>query len=164
MISFLLLTMVAFHGYSQEPTIELEDVIINSLNPDYLKKVQDEMTPPEVARLQLKAANYDVRKHPEFSKDVETDVFEMAFRNSKGAIHAFYDNHGKIESAFERFNDVILPREMLMDILKSYKYYNMVGNLYVSSYDKKQGNPIRSYRIDLKNGANKKTVKIIPPK
>ncbi|MDX1470752.1 MAG: hypothetical protein R3213_04595 [Flavobacteriaceae bacterium] len=168
LISILALTMVTFLGYSQdldkdENTIELEDVVM-SLNRDYLVLVQDAMTPPEVARLQLKAANYDVRKHPEFSEDVETDVFEMAFRNSKGAIHAFYDNQGKIESAFERFHDVVLPREVLLEILNSYKGYNMVSNLYVSSYDQKKDNLNRSYKIDLENGINKRTVKIDPPK
>ena len=88
----------------------------------------------------------------------------MAFRNSKGSIHVFYDNQGKIESAFERFRDVVLPIKVLVEILEAHKDWDLVGNLYVSSYDKKSDNLIRSYKIDLQRGLDRRTVKVNPHK
>ncbi|MCZ6595418.1 MAG: hypothetical protein O6943_10980, partial [Bacteroidetes bacterium] len=141
---------------------ELDNVVVSTVNANYLAAVQDQNTPQEVALLQKKAAIYDVRTSKEFNSEVKNDLFEIVFKNSKGSINAFYTSSGKIQAAYERFRNILLPRTVQRELYQSHKDWNMVGNLYVSRYE---GTNLidRSYKIQLEKGDDKKNVVIRLP-
>ena len=153
---------ITFLSYSQEPNnqstlVELDDVVIAAVNSSYLTSVQDQHTPKEVALLQREVANYDVRLNPDFSEDVTTATFEMAFSNSKGSIEAFYNKQGKIASAYERFRNILLPNAIQRKLYQAHKGWTMTGNLYASAYE---GDDLidRSYKIQVVKGNDTKNV------
>ena len=113
--------------------------------------------------LQTQAAIYDVRTSKEFDSEVKNETFEMIFKNSKGSINAFYNSSGGIESAYERFRNILLPRSVQRQIYESHKDWTMVGNLYASSYE---GTNLvnRSYKIKLEKGDDKENLIIHLPK
>jgi Ca2+-binding RTX toxin-like protein len=159
---------ITFLSYSQEPNnqtplVELDNVVVSTVNSNYLAAVQDQNTPQEVALLQKQAAIYDVRTSKEFDSNIKNETFEMIFKNSNGSINAFYNASGGIESAYERFRNILLPRSVQRELYQSHKDWNMVGNQYASSYE---GNDLidRSYKIKLEKGNDKKNVVIHLPK
>lgn len=159
---------ITFLSYSQEPNnqaplVELDNVVVSTVNANYLAAVQDQNTPQEVALLQKEAAIYDVRTSKEFDSDVKNETFEMVFKNSKGSINAFYDASGGIESAYERFRNILLPRAIQLQLYQSHKDWTMMGNLYASSYEGSD-HADRSYKIQLEKGDDKKNVVIHLPK
>jgi len=155
---------ITFLSYSQEPNnqsplIELEDVNVSAVNSSYLTTVQDTNTPQEVVLLQREAARFDVRSTSEFSEDVLIGSFEMVFKNAKGSIDTFYDNNGKITSAYERFRNIQLPRAIQRELYQEHKGWAMTANLYASAYE---GDHLidRSYKIQLERGDTKKSIVI----
>ena len=158
---------ITFLSYSQEPynqtqLVELDNVVVSTVNADYLAAVQDQNTPQEVAMLQKEAAISDVRTSKEFDSKVKNETFEMIFKNSKGSINAFYNSSGGIESAYGRFRNILLPRAIQRQLYQSHKDWNMVGNLYVSRYEGNDHTD-RSYKIQLEKGDDKKNVVIRLP-
>lgn len=158
---------ITFLSYSQEPfnqsqLVELEDVAISTVNTNYLRRVQDQNTPNEVAILQKEAAHYDIRSSEGFDSNIKNESFEVIFKNSKGSINAFYTSSGKIQSAYERFNNIKLPRGVQQQMYRANKDWTMVGNSYASRYE---GDDLinRSYKILLEKGADKKKVVIHLP-
>ena len=163
----ILVVGITFLSYSQEPfnqtqLIELDDVAISTVNANYLMSVQDQNTPHVVAILQKEAAQYDIRTSKGFDSKLKKESFEVIFKNSKGSINAFYTSSGKIQSAYERFSNIMLPRSVQQQMYRSNKDWSMVGNLYVSRYE---GDDLlnRSYKILLEKGDDKKKVIIDLP-
>lgn len=164
----ILVVGITFLSYSQETNnqtqlVELDNVVVSTVNANYLAAVQDQNTPQEVALLQKQAAIYDVRTSKEFDSEVKNETIEMIFKNSNGSINAFYNSSGRIESAYERFRNILLPRSVQRQLYRSHKDWNMVGNLYASRYE---GTNLidRSYKIQLEKGDDKKNVVIHLPK
>lgn len=162
LVSMLAVTLISFLSYAQEPEfknqlVELDDVVLTSINTTYLKRVQDQYTPKEVALLQREVANFDAKSDPDFSEDVITDTFEIVFKNSKGSIDAFYNKMGKIEAAYERFRNILLPRSIQQKLYQSHQGWTMIGNLYASAYE---GDDLikRSYMVQLEKDDDKKSV------
>ena len=166
LVSILILG-ITFLCYSQDPVnktklIELDDVTISKLNGNYLMAVQDQNTPQVVAMLQIEAALYDIRASKGFDSKLKKESFEMIFKNSKGSINAFYTSSGKIQSAYERFRNIMLPRSVQQQMYRSNKGWSMASNLYVSRY---VGEDLikRSYKIILEKGDDKRKVVIHVP-
>ena len=164
LVSMLVVGMISFLSFAQEPNnqtqlIELDKVVVSTVNTNYLAAVQDQNTPKEVVSLQRDAAQYDVCSNKEYDSDVKNETFEMVFKNSNGSINAFYNAFGDIESAYERFRDILLPRSVQRELYQSHKDWTMTGNLYTSAYE---GDDLknRSYKIQLKKGDDKKNVVI----
>ena len=159
---------ISFFSYSQGPNnqehiVELDHVAVSTANMIYLETVQDQNTPKEVALLQKQAAIYDVRTSREFDPELRNEASETIFKNSKGAISAFYNSAGEIVSTYERFKDILLPRTVQQQLYKSHKDWVMVGNLYTSNY---KGSDLieRSYKIRLQKGDDKKSQTIHLPR
>lgn len=158
---------ISFLCYSQDPInktnlVELDDVTIFTINANYLASVQDQYTPSEVALLQDKVAHYNISKSKEFDSNLKGETFEVIFKNSKGSINAFYNSSGKIGSAYERFNNIMLPRVVQKQLTEFNRDWSVVGNLYACRYD---GEDLinRSYKILLEKGDDKKKIVIHVP-
>ncbi len=163
----ILVVGITFLSYSQESSnqtqlTELVDAAISTVNTNYLMSVQDDNTPHDVAMLQKEAAQFDIRKSKDFDSKLKNESFEVIFKNSKGSIITLYTSSGKIQSAYERFNNVKLPRSVQQQMYRSNKGWSMVGNLYASRYE---GDDLinRSYKILLEKGDDKKKVVIHVP-
>lgn len=141
-----------------ESMIELEDVLVTSLNSDYLETVLDNETPKVVASLQRKAAGYNVHDSSAFDKK-QSRTFEMLFTNNHGKINAFYDANGKITSTIESFKNVPLPISVRKEIQDSNSNWEMVENRYTGAYSDNQLIK-RNYKVLLKNGDDTKRIVI----
>jgi hypothetical protein len=141
-----------------ESMIELEDVLVTTINSDYLESVQDKETPKVVASLQRRAAGYNVHNSSAFDKKQSRD-FEMLFANSHGKINAFYDGNGKITSTIESFKNVPLPISVRQEIQRSNANWEMVENSYNGAYN---DNKLikRNYKVLLKKGDATKRIVI----
>lgn len=161
LVSILVVGMISFQSFAQEsniknPYIELENVIVTTINTKYLSVVVDKNTPNAVASLQQLAANYDVKDNPKFSEDVINDTFEMAFRNAKGYINALYNSKGKIEAAYGRFRNIPLPKEIQKQLYQANKGWTVTGTIFSSAYEEDIQND-RSYKVHLEKGNHKKS-------
>lgn len=158
---------ITFLSYAQGPNnqgylVELDHTVVAIASTEYLEVVQDQNTPQEVALLQKQVAEYDLRSSKEFDSELRNETSETVFKNSNGSISAFYNASGEIESAYERFRDILLPRAVQQQLYETHKDWTMVGNFYVSSYE---GNDLieRSFKIQLQKGDDKKNLTIHLP-
>ncbi|HMB64223.1 MAG TPA: hypothetical protein VKN36_14180 [Eudoraea sp.] len=154
------LTSLAFSQETGESfsTVELKDVTVSAANLHYLNSVRDQYTPEVVKELQEKAASYDVTSNAGFDKKTK-DSFEVVFKASNGDIITYYNRSGKILSARENFNNVVLPMKVRKKAFQDNDGWVMSGNRYFSLY---HNDDIinKVYRIKLRNGNLQKNLVI----
>ncbi len=149
-------------GFSQNKIeeikeIELEDLVISSINKDYIKKVVDNSTADFVKLMELNAASYDIAKCPDF--DGRSDFFQVLLKGDKGEILASYDKNGKIVKTTEYYRDVIIPKNIPASIFSRYPKSTILKLVYTVDYDN-QKDVVRTYKIQIMNGNLKKNLKI----
>lgn len=139
--------------------IELEDMIVNSLNKDYLNHVSEENKITDfVKELQYQAAKYDITECSGY--DGRSNFFKVAFKGDKGKILAIYDKNGKIVKTAERYKDVILPKDIIKYVLTDYPKSTFLKMVYTVNYG--GGSDImKTYKIQILNGNSKKNLRII---
>lgn len=148
-------------GFSQDQSNiqkeNLEEVVVTPLNLEYTKNVQDDNTPEKARLLENKAARFDITELDIFDKSFE--AYEVMFRNTDGTIIATYDGKGKIIQSTERFDNVALPKHVVKSVLKDYPNWKIHKDSYlVSYYEGKKSK--RIYKIQIRNGSQKKNLKI----
>ena len=140
--------------------VQLAEVTIMPRNLTYMSNVLDINTPREVKNLEATVAKYDITEHPQF-KDRDVDAFEVVFEQPKARIIATYDKNGQNLKSFEKFTDVILPKDLVKEIILEYPGWEFHSDTYLVSYY--SGKDIKKhYRIQLRKDGDRVNLKVDP--
>ena len=131
----------------------------NSLNSNYLYKVQDESMSVLVRTLEEKASNFNVKKSKKFDGDI--NPFKVVFKVPNGSIIVTYNNDGEILSSLERFKNIKLPEPVRVSIFKKYPNWSLISNSYLVSYNKDE-NVKKEYKVQIGKDNLKKQIKVDP--
>ncbi|PRX53610.1 hypothetical protein [Flagellimonas meridianipacifica] len=156
-LSFAIFTVFQI-GYSQGDSFKksFEDVTLT--NSSYLYEVKDQNTPKIVQGLQLKAANYDVRELAD-GQSYDSEGIKVIHRATNGYISTVYNKMGQVVTSWERFRDVAPPKSIQKLVAKNFKGWEIVGNKYISMYDKEKVKT-KVYKLKLSKEGRTKRVTI----
>jgi len=158
-ITLLLFCGFAIIIYSQEDRngitpVTLDAITVSPLNVDYLRKVNDGQTPEVVEELQYRAANFDVSRLSEYDKKA-IKTFEVVFKATNGDVIAYYTADGSIVTAFEKFENIVLPLTVRRMVFDGYEGWRMQKNRYVCVFSENNLTK-KQYKVTLTDGQHKK--------
>lgn len=104
--------------------------------------------------------NFDVHKFIRDNEDGEYDDFRIFMKSKKGKLTADFDQSGNLVSTSQKFRNVSLPRNALMQISTVHQDAAIVGNRY---YVSTKGWEVEKayYTVKLKDGNKTRKIKII---
>ncbi len=137
--------------------VELEGVVITAPNYDYLNEVLDKDASEKVKDLQMEVATFNIKNLENYNPEVEE--YQVIFNRSNGKVIAVYDKNGDIESSFERYRNVIVPRRVLTKIYMDHYGWELIKDTYQVSY-KKDKDVKKVYKVHLLKGDLKKSLKL----
>ncbi len=152
------LTIAQSNQFAQN--VHLAEVTIVPRNLTYISNVLDDNTPRQIKNLETSVARYDVTAHPNFN-DRDIDAFEVVFEQPNARIIATYDKNGQILKSFEKFQDVILPKDLVKEIMMEYPGWEFHSDTYLVSYY--TGRDVKKhYKIQLMKDKNRVNLKVDP--
>lgn len=157
-------TLLIFFGlmcfvYAQEDhdgitSVTLDAITVSPVNVAYLNKVNDSHTPEVVQELQFKAANFDVTSLSDYDKKA-IRTFDVIFKASNGDIIASYTADGSIVTAFENFEDIVLPMTVRKMVFDGNEGWKMEKNRYICVFSEDNLTK-KQYKVTLTDGDQKK--------
>lgn len=157
----LVILGLAIQTYAQEiKTEKLSEVVIAATNYKYLSKTGLENADVSVSLLEQKVASYDI-KSSEYYND-EYDSYVVSFYIPEGKILAAYDKNGNILRTVEKFENVKLPREVILKVTKQYPNWSFEKDAYLVNYYDGSATISKKYKITLVNGDKRIKVKCDP--
>lgn len=134
--------------------VTLDAITVSPLNVEYLNRVNGTETPEVVQELQYKAANFDVTSLSGYDKNA-IRTFEVVFKASNGDIIASYTADGSIVTAFENFDNIVLPMTIRKMVFEGNEGWKMEKNHYKCVFE--EDNLIKKqYKVTLSDGYHKK--------
>ena len=133
---------------AQDP-IELEEVMIPSMNFKYLDAVDNSEAPMPVKVLEKEAAKFKAE-----GRDLYVDnygTYEVSFYVPKGKLIALYDEEGNVLRTIERFKNVQLPEDVRIAVKSAYPGWEIVKDVYQVNYTVKTGAK-KVYKMKLRKG------------
>ncbi|WP_435623322.1 hypothetical protein [Flagellimonas sp.] len=153
-LSFAIFTVFQM-GYTQGDSFKKSFEEVTLTNSSYLYEVKDQNTPKIVQGLQLRAANYDVQELADGQSD-DSKGIKVIHRSTNGYISTVYDEMGRVVTSWERFRDVAPPKNIQKLVARNFKGWEIIGNKYISVYDKEKVKTKR-YKLKLhKEGSTKR--------
>ncbi|MFD0861744.1 nicotinate-nucleotide adenylyltransferase [Sungkyunkwania multivorans] len=134
----------------------LSEVTVMAVNYKYLDNVQSESAAVPVKMLEKKVATYDLKGSELYQDDY--DLYQVSFYIPEGKIVAAYDKDGKIIRTIEKFENVRLPKTIMMALTERFPNWKVAKDVYRVSYHNKKGTD-KKYKIILENGDKRIRVK-----
>lgn len=164
-ICLVVLVLASSFGHAQNAHFNIELSKFKGYGPlganyEYINDVQNDITPSGVKYLENIASYWDVTTSEKF-EGYSVQPFEITFRSTKGSIVAQYDNKGSILSTQEKFNDVALPKEVGVSILKDYPGWDFVKTSYTLYYNRATGTK-KNFKVQISRDGEKKWLTIYP--
>jgi len=158
---FMGLTSLSYGQATAEDMAEttLDDINYAPANFNYLSVASAGTRALKVTKLQKAAASFDITKAATYDKSAK--YHEFSFYQEDGHIYATYDRNGAIVRSDESYKDVILMPPARNSVYNTFPDWEIVGNKYEVLY--KLGKETEKvYKIKLKNGNQRKRIKIDP--
>ena len=137
--------------------VELEGVVVTAPNYNYLNEVLDKNASEKIKDMQMEVATFNIKNLENY--DPEVEEYQVIFNRTNGKVIAIYDNDGDIESSFERYKNVIVPRNVLSKIFMDHYGWELIKDTYQVSY-KKDKEVKKVYKVQLLKGDLKKNLKL----
>lgn len=152
------LTVAQNHSFALNEM--LPEVTIVPANFTYISNVIDDNSPRIVKKMEKTAASYDVSEHPNFD---EADIYalQVTFQEPHARIIASYDETGKIIKSFEKFKNIVLPKDLVNQIMMQYPGWEFKSDTYLVKYSSGE-EAKKYYTIRLLKDDNKINLKIDP--
>lgn len=162
--SFLL---VLCAGFSQAQINELEEARI-SFGPEYLNYdnnhyrldvLESYVGEFEKDPLAFMKNNFDIREFISQVQNEDIESYLVSFRSRKGELRAEFDKAGTLLTTNSKFKNILLPRDICHQLYRDHKGWAMVKNVHIA---RSRNGMVKKdlYRITLKNGKEKKNLKI----
>lgn len=132
---------------------ELPEIVLTKIGDDFSIYLPDKHPDLNVRQMQDFFIAYDL------GKDFEGyDNYLVIMKNDKGTLTATYDQKGKLINVIEKYENIILPNEVLYSVTKTFPGWDIVNDKYL--YAQSEGNiDKKEYSIKIKN--DKKTKKLL---
>ena len=149
-------------GFSQNPDnemdeIQLEDVVVTSVNLNYLEEVKEIGISENVTSLENEASVFDVKSLDDF--DGRDAPYKVKFIGTKGYIIADYNKNGKIIKTSERFSNIALPKSLIKSIVSQYPESQFLKVVYTVEYDILK-DAEKTYKVKIMDNGKKRNLKI----
>ena len=125
-------------------TLDLSEAVVNDFSQDPLDYVR---------------RNFDIASIVAQNKDAGFSFYEVNFKSKKGHLLARFDKDGELTSTFQKFKDVDLPDEVKLEVLRSFKDGEIVGNHY-SARSKGWQLKNENYVVKVRNGEKLRRIKV----
>lgn len=171
----LLMCLLNFnvHGQgSEEPTMinskspfdlnsEKESLVFREKNPNEWTFTIKEKYAGEFVKnpADFVVQNFKIEDFLSSLKRLDHEFYDVSFRSKKGYLEARYSRKGELVEIFQKFEDIPLPRELMHQLYRDYKGWEMISNKSVATFKESKSNR-GVYRIKLKKGDLKRIVKI----
>lgn len=129
-----------------------------TVNYKYLNSINAENQDVDLAvkELEEEVAFYNVKETDLYKDEYET--YYVTFYIPQGQIVAAYDRDGKIIRTIERFENIKLPKLVVLALVDKYPDYQIKGDVYKVDYNDRNGIAAKQYKVNLEN--NGKTIKV----
>ena len=149
-------------GFSQNPDneideIQLEDVVVTSVNLNYLEEVEEIGISENVTSLENEASVFDVKSLDDF--DGRDAPYKVKFIGTKGYIIADYNKNGKIIKTSERYSNIALPKSLIKSIVSQYPESQFLKVVYTVEYDILK-DAEKTYKVKIMDNGKKRNLKI----
>ena len=131
----ILFLSISYSSFSQSNTTrssnenldieELPEIVLSKIGDDFSIYLPDKNPDLSVRQLQKYFVAYDL------GKDFEGyENYLVMMKNDKGTLMATYNEKGKLIRVVEKYENVILPSEVIYSILKSYPGWNIIDDKF----------------------------------
>lgn len=134
------------------------DIMTTMLNASYFEDLNAKNTPSVIKELKQQVAKYNISDSSVFD-DSEKATYRVVFKNKQGKLVVIYNNQGEILNSVEKYKNIAIPSDLRIAISKEYPGWAFQENKYSITYNKDNGFN-KSYKIELKKGNLKKTLRI----
>lgn len=151
---------------SQRQIIELDEariffspVSLNEENSYSIAVLENYSGEFEKNPLAFMKKNFNIWEFISQVQDEDYDSYLVSIRSRKGELQAEFDKVGNLLNTNQRFENILLPRDIRVQLYQDHKGWTMVKNVHVARSWKGIVNK-NLYRITLQNGKEKKNLKI----
>jgi hypothetical protein len=133
---------------------ELPEIVITRMGDDFSAYLPDKHPDTNVQQLQKFFVAYGL------GKDYEGyDSYLVIMKNAKGTLTASYNDRGKLINVVEKYEDVILPNEVIYSVTRNFPGWGIVKDKYF--YEQSNGNiDKKQYNIKIKKDNKTKNLKV----
>lgn len=131
---------------SGEPVLKVRELYAGQFSENPIKFIKE---------------NFDLKALAKETQNEKFDTYYVTFKSKKGSLTAVYNKEGELELTSQKFQNVLLPIEMRKGLLQNYKGWSMTKNSYFA-WGKKDQVDQEVYKISLRNGKERKNIKITP--
>lgn len=97
-------------------SLTIPEAYVNEFKEDPLSFIQD---------------NFNINQLIRDNEQFDFDSYQVFFQSKDGNVLANFDEKGDLVSSFHRFKDVILPDDVRLEILRSYKNSKVLKNKHI---------------------------------
>ena len=132
---------------------ELPEIVLTKIGDDFSIYLPEKHPDLNVQQMQDFFMAYDL------GKDYEGfDTYLVIMKNEKGTLTAKYDHKGKLINVIEKYENIILPNEVLYAVTKTFPGWDIVNDKYL--YAQSEGHiDKKEYSVKIKK--ERKTKKLL---
>lgn len=132
---------------------ELPEIVLTKIGDDFSIYLPEKHPDMNVRQMQDFFIAYDL------GRDYEGyDTYLVIMKNDKGTLTAKYDHKGKLIKVIEKYENIILPNEVLFSVTKTFPGWDIVNDKYL--YAQSEGHiDKKEYSIKIKK--ERKTKKLL---
>lgn len=104
-------------------------------------------------------AYFDIDNFIASVEDKDYIAYQVSFVSKKGQLVADFDDEGKLKQTSQRFKNILLPADLREELYRDHPGWTMIKNVR-TGHGKNGLLEKDMYRIKLKNGNSRKTIKI----
>lgn len=129
---------------------ELPEIVLTKIGDDFSIYLPDKHPDLNVQQMQDYFIAYDL------GKDYEGyDTYLVIMKNEKGTLTAKYDQKGKLINVIEKYENIILPNEVLYSVTKTFPGWDIVNDKYLYAQSDGQIDK-KEYSIKIKKASKTK--------
>jgi hypothetical protein len=114
-----------FSDLEREDIKELPEIVLRKIGDDFSIYLPDQHPDYSVQQMQKYFIAYNL------GKDYEGyDSYLVIMENDKGTLTATYNNNGKLTRVVEKYENVKLPNEVVVSVLKAFPGWGIVDDKY----------------------------------
>ena len=102
--------------------------------------------------------NFDITPYLTQTTEEQFDSYQVTFKTRKGHLLADFDQEGNLLKTSQKFENIVLPKELSSQLYKDHKGWAMVKNRVVA-HGKQDKMDKAVYKVTIQNGKQKKNLK-----
>ena len=129
----------------------------NTINFDYLKDMSLQRSSSKISEFQNMIASYNIQNLAVFKSDKKT-TYDVVFKETNCHVETTYDASGKIVSSFENYNNIKLPTQLTLEVIKAFPNWRILKSQQYIEYKHLTG-PESTFVIKIKKDKKSKVLR-----